>query len=658
MRKIILGFIISISIATMNAQEYGVKFGKVSKEDLSLNVYEADTTAEAVILYEEGMLKYDLLKDQYSYYYKAKVKILKKDGTHFSNITIPTRIYEKQKETLSNISATSYNLKDGKITKSELTKQHIENEQINEHLQLTKFTIPEVYEGTIIEYKYTITSDFIENIPDMKIQHIIPVIKSRIEYQIPEFYIFKIKQTGEYNVNLVQTRGFVTIGGPQQTSRTVTTSLSGGNSQAASIQTLQYQTNNYICEASNIPSLKKEPYVYCISDHETRIKFELSSFTIPGRYYKTFNHSWKEVDEVLSQNGFDGDLRVSYPFKEEVMALKRENGNNLEKLRSALKLTQTKMAWNGVYSILSSNAAKAAKEGQGSSAEVNFVLNSVLNDLGYKTIPVIMSPRSQGKMITPNIYKISTFIIAVICENGDYTYLDATNKNEDLNLLSPDLQADNAHFYKTNITKNLSFLSRGNVQNINFSCTINPNGEINGDIALSLRQQLYLDFLDNNTDENAMKDIYEKHGITINKFENIDNGTDGTWKMNITFTPNMTNDFMYLNASVIPIESTIFTSSERTMPIEFDFPYTIRIKGNVKLPDGYSIEELPQDVTFKACDNSITCQYKTAVTNGYLQIYLSFDLARATFFPKEYHDLKQIFDLFKKISESSIVLKR
>jgi hypothetical protein len=56
----------------------------------------------------------------------------------------------------------------------------------------------------------------------------------------------------------------------------------------------------------------------------------------------------------------------------------------------------------------------------------------------------------------------------VIGENGDYTYLDATNKNEDLNLLSPDLQADNAHFYKTNITKNLSFLSRGNVQNINF----------------------------------------------------------------------------------------------------------------------------------------------------------------------------------------------
>ena len=72
MRKIILGFIISISIATMNAQEYGVKFGKVSKEDLSLNVYEADTTAEAVILYEEGMLKYDLLKD--GYYHESELR--------------------------------------------------------------------------------------------------------------------------------------------------------------------------------------------------------------------------------------------------------------------------------------------------------------------------------------------------------------------------------------------------------------------------------------------------------------------------------------------------------------------------------------------------------------------------------------------------------
>ena len=48
-----------------------IKFEKISDEELKMAVYEPDTTAEAVILYDEGSsyVKYDVSKSQFELNY-------------------------------------------------------------------------------------------------------------------------------------------------------------------------------------------------------------------------------------------------------------------------------------------------------------------------------------------------------------------------------------------------------------------------------------------------------------------------------------------------------------------------------------------------------------------------------------------------------------
>ena len=61
-----------------------VKFEKISNDELKMAIYESDTTAEAVILYDEGssLVKYDVSEGQFKLYYSrfVRLKILKQNG--------------------------------------------------------------------------------------------------------------------------------------------------------------------------------------------------------------------------------------------------------------------------------------------------------------------------------------------------------------------------------------------------------------------------------------------------------------------------------------------------------------------------------------------------------------------------------------------------
>lgn len=107
-------------------QEISFKYGKITNDELTMRVYQKDTTAEAVVLYDEG----------YSYYvytpengfvlqteFKQKIKILKPEGVDRANIDIPYYYGDgSDRDYINNLEAISYNLEDGKVIKQNLRK--------------------------------------------------------------------------------------------------------------------------------------------------------------------------------------------------------------------------------------------------------------------------------------------------------------------------------------------------------------------------------------------------------------------------------------------------------------------------------------------------------------------------------------------------------
>ena len=67
-------------------------------------------------------------------------------------------------EQLLSLKASTYNLVDGNVIETKLDKENVFKEVQDRNHSIRKFTMPMVKEGSIIEYSYTIESDFLFNL--------------------------------------------------------------------------------------------------------------------------------------------------------------------------------------------------------------------------------------------------------------------------------------------------------------------------------------------------------------------------------------------------------------------------------------------------------------------------------------------------------------
>lgn len=92
MKKIAFTLLLTALISGYTtAQDNPYKYGKISDEEMKMNVYPKDTTANAVVIYDDGDATYMLVNNsfQLTSRFKKRIKILKHEGVDEANITIP-----------------------------------------------------------------------------------------------------------------------------------------------------------------------------------------------------------------------------------------------------------------------------------------------------------------------------------------------------------------------------------------------------------------------------------------------------------------------------------------------------------------------------------------------------------------------------------------
>ena len=137
------------------AQESSAKFGKVSKQEVEMTTYKLEPQAEALYIYEKEDVSYlsdfSILIEVYK-----RIKIFSKDATNLADIELSYLSDPDAGESIKGIAANTYNIVDGKVVKTPMPKKNIYTEKANEYVNLIKFSLPEVREGSVIEYKYKI----------------------------------------------------------------------------------------------------------------------------------------------------------------------------------------------------------------------------------------------------------------------------------------------------------------------------------------------------------------------------------------------------------------------------------------------------------------------------------------------------------------------
>ena len=156
------------------------KFGKPSKEDLSMTSCSLDPDADKVIIFEH--YDYAIETSNNGLYQKRtitrRIKVLSEDGVDAGDITIDLfRGESATSENLVKLEAVAVNVdENGKTVSTQLKNNMIFKENVSSSLQRVKASIPEVKKGTVIDCRFTISSDNIVNIPTIYLQHSVPVV--------------------------------------------------------------------------------------------------------------------------------------------------------------------------------------------------------------------------------------------------------------------------------------------------------------------------------------------------------------------------------------------------------------------------------------------------------------------------------------------------
>ncbi len=644
MKKLTLITLVVLFSFQMAAQNKNAKFGKVTEEEVSMNTYEKDPQAEALYLYDRKELSY-LNTFMYDYNVYVRVKIFSKNAFDLADVKIP--FYSgRAEESVSGVAANTYNMVDGKMVKTPMPKKNIFKEKLSENVSLIKFSLPEVREGSVIEYKYTLKTPSIAGISEFNIQHRDPVLHSMMDIKLPEFIGYSLNSRGIYHIDLNQTT----------------------DDSAFSLGSLSYKVNRISSHNDDVPSLREEPMLWCLKDFMAGFDIEITSLVIPeANIYEHFASNWESINETLNKSDLGSYQRSRNPFANEVKAIRAKNSTEEDKMREILKLVNGRIKYNGSRVLIPDSPGSVAKKGSGSMADINNILSLALRDCGFKSELIMLKPRSEGRLpFFPSLQEIGSFIVRATSSEGKSYYMDASDKFSDLNVLSPELLVDKARVFNANGTEgwvNLSALVKNSDQTMVYA-SFDSDGDIEGKLNRVMTNQKAYSF--NERHEKA-KDEEEFTESVVNDAEaSIDScSLSGLGSMRVIETiyfkkvPEKAGDYIYLNPTLAPfMTKNPFSDQIRKLPVEFSTIENTSVQLILAIPEGYTVEEIPAPCNYTGCGGDVQFTFFHKKTLNSLMTRLTLAVNRVIFSAEEYADLNQLFGKIAELSNSRIVLKK
>ncbi len=656
-RLTLLGVMLCLAtVAWAQTLEPNLKWGKPTDAELNMTTYAPDPEAEAVVLCSQTVLRYDLSSGSFKLNTntKKRIKILKEEGKDHANGGISYMFNghrSGQCEILSKLKATAFNMVDGKLVKTKMEGDMVNNEDVNKTMRLTKFTVPQVTVGTVIEVEYEIESDFFSHIDDWRAQEDIPVMYTSFDVTVPEYFDFSVDERGSYPL--------------EKKIEDTNMSISAG----AGLGMLQCGGKRYQFFGRNLPALRQKKLLYAPQSYGERVSMELRAIMIPGRMTKNFASDWDDVDkQLLDDDDFGGRLGKN-PLKTEMQeAGVADIADPVERIMAIYRLLKDRVKWNNHYTLYAESAGKVLKERSGSNASINFILINMLKDAGFEAYPAVMRSRDNGFLtIRATVKEFNTFVVAV--KVGDkLSYLDGSIEDGWLDVLPDNLLVDRARIVSKDKPAEWVDL-RGVSESKSRSMVkgqLQADGTLQADIqtkytgleAASLRHD-FRTATDSATfvSELAQELNCEIESLALTHHHGL--GPDVERNMHVTKQYDAAGDIIYLNPWVLNVMSeNPLTEEERTLPIEFPYIYTENLASVITLPEGYVVEELPKSLMIKSEDGKLSCVIASTSDGSTLSSRCQMQVGRLFFTPKEYPFVKSFLDEVYKRLQDVIVIKK
>ncbi|WP_430410041.1 transglutaminase domain-containing protein [Kordia sp.] len=670
MKQSVLFILTLLCVTFTHAQDF--EFGKVSEAELAETKHPLETEANAAILYNKIHTQIRYIQRQgflvETTIYR-RIKIYNKDGFEWANHEM--RLYKQNstREKINGLKGYTYNLVDGKVKKTKLRSDGIFKEHVSDNIDIEKITMPNIKEGSVIEYEYKFISPFFGDINEYNFQYTIPLNKINLIFETPTYHTFKKHYKGYYLLKPKET----TIG-KQIVLRSKSRSDNGGfNATRTSFNESRIDVEYNISEFNleNVPALKEEKYVSNINNYRSTVKFELIQIEMPNEPVQYNARSWDDIVRTIYRSeNFGEELAKTNYFKDDIDALITGESNDMVKAAKIYNYVQNKVKWNGNYGKYSDvGVRKAYKEKTGNVADMNLMLTAMLRYAGISANPVLLSTRRHGIHMFPTLNGFNYVITAIEIENA-VILLDATNYFGEPNVLP--MRALNwigRLIRKDGSWTQISLMPKKEaLETTTMNITLHASGDIEGKQrtqftshnALSFRNVYgradeadYLERLENSIGDIEIEDYSVKNVSSIGKpiLESYAFSKEAQAEVigdKLYFSP-----LLYLATSENP-----FKAEKRIYPVDFGYPWKRKIMMNINIPEGYEIESLPEIETIRLPDNLGSYAFNITKTPTGISVVMLREINTAVIPSDKYPSLRELYRILIEKEEEKVVLKK
>lgn len=636
MNKLFLALAFLLGYAPIQAQS--IKMGEINENEKALTDVPYEPGASAVILASSGDSRFfgDMIETTYFY----RIKILTEAGKEYADIRYRYYRGSSGTENVSGIKAQLYNQVNGIWEETKIGKDQIFNVEIGDGYWEMRIAFPEVQVGSILEYTFKLGDKNLTFLNGWSFQRSIPTLYSK--YQIVMLPQLEYKMIGQgYNFfNKAE----------------------------------KYANNGtYAWELRNLYSLKSEPYMKNYRDYQERVEFQLSRYQSSSTEFTDVLNTWEKLGDGLIENYSSNGYYRTGALERELFSLDLSQGTQQERAAKAYYYMRDNFINEGedvIYPDQNLNSLLKAKKGTPN--ELMLAYMGVLKSQGITCDPVLIGSKGYGRselVMFPFLNQFDEILLLAELDGkkqfidlsdplAPFGYVDIDKQVKaglllqkgKSSLIPIEIKHNSNHMYFANIELNPEsdeLVIKGNLRSYYYAgLRIAHIRESYDKSEKPLEEMFSTGDQDMEVRNAAVEDLLEEKNYVNSTFEFVKAGA--STPETLSFNP----------LGVSSFAKNPFTQEYRIFPVDFDYPFSEIYTANVKIPQGYEVDDFPTNESITIAGSPVAFSYSVENLGEILKITAKLDI-RASLIPVErYEDLKFFMESVSSKLSAPVILKK
>jgi hypothetical protein len=546
------------------------------------------------------------------------------------------------------------NLVGDSVVKTEIDTSEIFLEMTSGGWMKERIAFPNVKEGSIIEYSYSIVSHSIYTFHPWTFQGEYPCLKSTYRMSFPAVFNY-----------VVTKQGYLPIARSDSAWDSV-----------YQIGIKAITTKCYVIrwEMTDVPAFKEEPYISAPDNYVSAVRFQLSEYPDLEKKKKIKVYdTWDVVNkDLFKSKSFGGIMTASsHWLRKEMRTIVNDTVNGMDKARALYAYVRDHFTNMGrdILADEDQSLKDIFKSHKGSVAEINLLLTAMLREEGFTADAVILSTRDNGKITSSYpVMENFNYVVVRLRIGGETYFLDAAEPRMGFGHLPADCY--NGYARVVSEKPDSVYLDADSLSEFKISTLMLINTDHGDSLtgAYSAQQGYYgsEDIRDEIADKDEKTYFEAERKSYPFAVELTDRRVDSLKQYDLPVTvhysigfPIGDEDRIYFNPMMGEgMKENFFSAAERHYPIEMPFRMDRLFVMRMEIPKGYEIEEMPKQARVLLGDGDGSFEYLFQADDESIQFRSRLILKRTFFLADAYQPLRDFFAAVMKKQSEVIVFKK